>query len=52
MMVTYGLYQHHVTSARIMVKTGQLEHDWAMRLLKIVYGRCKRIHDSLHAEDK
>lgn len=51
-MVTYGLCQHHVINARLMVKTGQLDHDWAMRLLKVVYKRHKRIHDSLHAEDK
>lgn len=49
-MVTYGLCQHHVTYARIMVKTGQLNHDEAMRLLKVVYARRKRLHDSLHAE--
>lgn len=51
-MVTYGLCQHHVTTARIMVKTGRLDHAWAMRLLKVVYRRRKRIHDSLHDEDK
>ena len=51
-MVTYGLCQHHVTNARIMVKTGQLTHDATMRLLKVVYNRRKRIHDRLHAEDK
>ena len=51
-MVTYGLCQHHVTNARIMVKTGQLNHDATMRLLKAVYEDRKRIHDSLHAEDK
>lgn len=51
-MVTYGLCQQHVTSARLMVQTGQLKnHDAAMRLLKVVYGRRKRIHDSLHSED-
>jgi hypothetical protein len=49
-MVAYGLCQHHVTYARLMVKTGQLNHDAAMRLLKVVYKRSKRIHDSLHAE--
>lgn len=49
-MVTYGLCQHHVTNARIMVKTGRLTHDETMRLLKVVYKRHKRIHDSLHAE--
>lgn len=46
-MVTYGLCQNHVTSARITVKTGQLNHDAAMRHLKAVYGGRKRIHDSL-----
>lgn len=51
-MVTFGLCQQHVNTARIMVKTGQLNHDAAMRLLKVVYGRRKRIHDSLHSEDK
>lgn len=51
-MVTYGLCQHHVTNARLMVKTGQLNHDATMRLLKAVYEGRKRIHDSLHAEDK
>lgn len=51
-MITYGLCQHQVTSARIMVKTGQLNHDAAMRLLKVVYEGRKRIHDSLHSEDK
>lgn len=50
-MVTYGLCQHHVTNARLMVKTGQLNHDATMRLLKVVYGRRKRMHDSLHSED-
>ena len=49
-MVTYGLCQHHVTYARLMVQTGQLTHDEAMRLLKVVYKRRKRNHDSLHAE--
>lgn len=49
-MVTYGLCQHHVTNARLMVKTGQLNHDVAMRLLKAVYKGRKRILDSLHAE--
>ena len=49
-MVTYGLCQHHVTNARLMVKTGQLNHEEAMRLLKVVYKRRKRSHDSLHAE--
>lgn len=52
MIVTYGLCQHHVTNARIMVKTGQLNHDAAMRLLKAVYEGRKCIHNSLHAEDK
>lgn len=52
MIVTYGLCQHHVTNARIMVKTGQLTHDLTMRLLKAVYEGRKRIHDSLHTEDK
>lgn len=51
-MVTYGLCQHHVNTARIRVKTGKLTHDATMRLLKVVYKRRKRIHDSLHAEDK
>ncbi|QNJ49171.1 hypothetical protein [Escherichia phage Mt1B1_P3] len=51
-MVTYGLCQHHVTNARLMVKTGRLNHEESMRLLKVVYRRRKRIHDSLHAEDK
>lgn len=51
-MVTYGLCQQHVNSARIMVQTGQLTHEATMRLLKVVYNRRKRIHDSLHAEDK
>ena len=51
-MVTYGLCKHHVTIARLMVKTGQLNHDATMRLLKVVYNRRKRSHDSLHAEDK
>lgn len=51
-MVTYGLCQHHVTNARIIVKTGRLNHDEAMRLLKVVYKRRKRIHYNFHAEDK
>lgn len=51
-MVTYGLCHYHVTDARLMVKTGQLNHDAAMRLLKVVYNRRKRIHDRLHDEDK
>lgn len=49
-MVTYGLCQHHVINARLMVKTWQLNHDAAMRLLKVVYGRRKRIHESSHSE--
>jgi hypothetical protein len=36
-IVTYGLCQHHVTNARLMVKTGQLNHDATMRHLKAVY---------------
>lgn len=48
-MVTYGLCQHHVTNARIIVKTGRLNHDETMRLLKVTYKRRKRIYDSLHA---
>lgn len=52
MIVTYGLCQQHVTSARLMVQTGQLNHDATMRLLKAVYEGRKRIHDNLHAEDK
>ena len=51
-MVTYGLCQHHVTDARLTVKTGQLNHDAAMRLLKELYEGRKSIHDSLHTEDK
>lgn len=51
-MVTYGLCQHHVTNARIMVKTGRLNHYEAMRHLKAVYEGRKRMYDSLHAEDK
>lgn len=49
-MVTYGLYQHHVTAARLTVKTGKVHHDEAMRHLKVVYEGRKRIQDSLHAE--
>lgn len=49
-MVTYGLCQHHVTYARLMVKTGQLNHDAAMRHLKVFYEVRKSMHDSLHAE--
>lgn len=52
MIVTYGLCQHHVTYARLMVKTGQLNHDAAMRLLKVVYEVRNSMYDSLHAEDK
>lgn len=52
MSKTYGLCRHHVTNARIMVKTGQLNHDATMRHLKAVYEGRKCIHDSLHAEDK
>ncbi|AGD81030.1 hypothetical protein CLBP1_0.35 [Escherichia phage CLB_P1] len=48
-MVTYGICQYHVTNARLMVQTGQLTHDAAMRHLKAVYEGRKRIHDS---EDK
>lgn len=51
-MITYGLCQYHVTIARLMVTTGKLSHDEAMRHLKAVYEGRKRIHDSLHAEDK
>lgn len=50
MMATYGLCQHHVTYARLMVKTGQLNHDAAMRYLKVVYEVRKHMHNSLHAE--
>lgn len=50
-MVTYGLCQQHVNTARIMIKTGQLNHDAAMRLLKMVYEGRKRIHDNFHYED-
>ena len=52
MIVTYGLCTHHVTNVRIMVKTGQLTHDDALHLLKVIYWCRKRIHDSLHDEDK
>lgn len=51
-MVTYGLCQHHVSIARLMVLTGRLTHEESMRLLKVLYERRKRMHDSLHAEDK
>ena len=51
-MATYGLCQHHVTYARLMVKTGQLNHDAAMRYLKVVYEVRNSMYDSLHAEDK
>lgn len=51
-VVTYGLCRHHVTNAQILVKTGRLNHDAAMRHLKAVYEGRKRIYDSLHAEDK
>ena len=51
-MITYGLCQHHVATARILVKTGQLNHYEAMRNLKAVYEGRKRLYDSLHAEDK
>lgn len=51
-MVTYGLCQHHVINARLMVKTGQFKHDTMLEFLKAVYEGRKRIHDSLHAEDK
>lgn len=50
-MITYGLCQQHVTYARLMVKTGQLNHDATMSHLKAVYEGRKRIHDSLHYED-
>ena len=43
-MVTYGLCQHHVTSARIMVKTGRLTHDETMRNLKVIYEVRKHMH--------
>lgn len=52
MIVTYGLCQHHVTNARIMVKTGRLNHDEIMRHLKAVYEGRRHMYDSLHAEDK
>ncbi|QUE30081.1 hypothetical protein [Enterobacter phage IME278] len=52
MIVTYGLCQHHVTNARLMIKTGQLNHDATMRHLKAVYEGRKSIHDSLHAVDE
>lgn len=51
-MVTYGLCQHHVNNARLMVEAGQLKHDATMRHLKAIYEGRKRIHDSLHSEDK
>lgn len=49
-MVTYGLCQHHITDARLIVKTGRLNHDETMRLLRVSYKLRKRIHDSLHAK--
>ncbi|QNM37847.2 hypothetical protein NS1_02 [Citrobacter phage NS1] len=51
-MVTYGLCKHHVTNARIMVKTGQLNYYEAMWHLKAVYEARKRIYDGLYAEGK
>lgn len=51
-MVTYGLCQHHVNNARLMVETGQFKHDTMLKFLKAVYEGRKRIHDSLHSEDK
>lgn len=51
-MVTYGICQHHVTDARIMVKTGQLNHDSAMRLLKVIYEVRNSMYGSSHTEDK
>lgn len=51
-MVTYGVCQRNIASARIMVETGHLNHDVAMRHLKAVYEGRKRIYDSLHAGDK
>lgn len=49
-MVTYGLCQHHVTNARTSLAT--LRHDAVMKHLKAVYDGRKRMHDSLHSEDK
>ncbi|UZT50370.1 hypothetical protein [Enterobacter phage 04_vB_Eclo_IJM] len=49
-MVTYGRCQHHMENARLSLAT--LKHDAIMRHLKAVYEGRKRIHDSLHAEDK
>lgn len=50
-MLTYGLCQHHVTNARLMVRTGQFKHDTMLKFLKVVYEGRKLIHDSLHDED-
>lgn len=49
-MVTYGLCKHHMENARLALAT--LKHDAIMRHLKAVYEGRKRIHDSLHSEDK
>lgn len=49
-MVIYGLCKHHMENARLSLAT--LKHDAVMRHLKAVYEGRKRIHDSLHAEDK
>lgn len=51
-MITYGLCKHHVETARSIFKWKQLTHDGLMRNLKAVYEGRKRIHDSLHSEDK
>lgn len=51
-MITYGLCQHHVNTARLMVETGQFKHDTMLEFLKAVYEGRKRRHDSLQAEEK
>lgn len=47
---TYGLCKHHIANARETL--GELSHDDAMKHLKAAYEGRKRIHDSLHDEDK
>ncbi|UZT50043.1 hypothetical protein [Enterobacter phage 01_vB_Eclo_IJM] len=49
-MVTYGLMP--ASHGERPVISGDLKHDAIMRHLKAVYEGRKRIHDSLHAEDK
>lgn len=50
-MVTYGLCQHHLKSAREFIAEGRANYWAALQHLKVVYEGRKRIYNSLHSED-